>query len=255
MSVLEFYDQLAGDYHLIFQDWRQGVQRQGKSLDDFIRRLVHGAPDITVYDCSAGIGTQAIGLALQGYIVHATDYSPKAITRAQQEAESFDLSMTFGVADFRQLGTQVNGAFDVVISCDNSLPHLLTNDDLKLATQNLAQKINSGGLLLISIRDYDAILATKPTTTPLAVYNDATNQRRVSFQVWDWAENADIYTVNHYIITHSDELITRHHSTQYRALRRTELTAFLQVTDLTDIQWHMPEDSGYYQPIVTARKP
>ena len=33
-----------------------------------------------------------------------------------------------------------------------------------------------------------------------------------------------------------------------------ELAAVLAETGFDDIRWQMPQDSGYYQPIVTARR-
>ena len=84
-SVMQFYDQLAGAYHLIFADWRQAVRRQGGVLDGLRRRQLDGAP-LSVLVCSCGIGTQTIGLAERGYRVHGTDISPAAVKRARQEA-------------------------------------------------------------------------------------------------------------------------------------------------------------------------
>lgn len=249
MSVRDFYDALADDYHLIFADWHGAINRQGNTLDELIRRLVPAAPDVTLYDCSCGIGTQAIGLAKRGYTVHATDLSPVAVERAKREAQKLNVSMTTGVADFRHLGEQVKDSFDVVISCDNSLPHLLTDADLQQAAHNLHDVTKADGLLLISIRDYDHLLHQKPRTTPVYVYDDP--DRRISFHVWDWQD--DLYTINHYIITHQDD--TPHtviRQTQYRALKRETVTSALENAGFRDIRWHMPEASGYYQPIVTA---
>jgi glycine/sarcosine N-methyltransferase len=38
-----------------------------------------------------------------------------------------------------------------------------------------------------------------------------------------------------------------------RVVLRTELADILQEAGFRDVFWYMPEDSGYYQPIVTAR--
>ncbi len=131
-SVLKFYEELASEYHLLFADWKKEVHRQGEILNTLIRRHL-GMRPLTALDCSCGIGTQAIGLAAYGYQVHGTDLSPAAIERAKKEAEAFAVSLTFEVADLRTLSTQVAGKFDVVLSCDNSLPHLLTEAELLLA--------------------------------------------------------------------------------------------------------------------------
>ncbi len=129
-STLRFYDELADEYHLISTDWRESVLRQASLLDNLIRAETRARD---VLDCACGIGTQAIGLALRGYTVHATDLSPLAIKRAKREAASFGVSIKFGVADFRSLHADVAGEYDVVIACDNALPHLLGDEDLRFA--------------------------------------------------------------------------------------------------------------------------
>ena len=185
-SVINFYDQLAEDYHLIFENWDASVKRQGKILDRIIGNTLNlSRHNVKVLDCSCGIGTQAIGLAMLGYNVHATDLSPNAVSRAEREAQRLGANLSFGVADFRSINKQVEGSFNVVISCDNSLPHLLDHDDLKLALKNIWSKLEYGGLFLASIRDYDQLLQEKPHATTPAVY-DNQNGKRIVFQVWDW---------------------------------------------------------------------
>src|SRR5690606_33844783 len=58
-STRDFYQQLAGDYHLIFADWEASVVRQGAVLDGLIRAFLPG-PSLDLLDCSCGIGTQAL---------------------------------------------------------------------------------------------------------------------------------------------------------------------------------------------------
>jgi hypothetical protein len=57
----DFYDRMAGLYHLIFPDWDASIERQGEQLAGLIRER-WGAAARTVLDVSCGIGTQAIGL-------------------------------------------------------------------------------------------------------------------------------------------------------------------------------------------------
>lgn len=130
--VVAFYEHLAPEYHLLFGDWRGAVLRQGEILDRFIRAHL-APPPRAVLDCSCGIGTQAIGLARRGYRVHGTDLSPAAVARAWREAATFGVAPTWGVADLRKLDRQVEGAFDLVLSCDNALPHLLSDEELRRA--------------------------------------------------------------------------------------------------------------------------
>lgn len=253
-SVMVCYDRLADDYHLIFADWRAGVRRQGQVLDALIRdQLGDGAR--TMLDCTCGIGTQAIGLALAGHLVHGTDLSPRAVERAVSEAASFGVSLTTGVADVRRLEAAVAGTFEVVLSCDNSLAHLLTEAELRLAVRNMVAKLAPGGLLLISLRDYDAILTEKPTAT-LPQRAERDGERHISFQLWTWLDDGASYRFELFTLRERDgEWTIGRYEATLRAIQRTELTAAIEATRCTDVRWHAPEESGYYQPIVTARRP
>src|ERR671914_170777 len=160
--VRTFYDELAESYHLIFADWQGSMRRQAAALDRLIQAQLGAGPH-AILDCACGIGTQAIGLSLLGHTVHATDLSPNAVARAEREAASRNASLTFGVADMRDLAVRVEGEFDVVLACDNALPHVLEDDDLRLAAENMFAKLRPGGLLLASIRDYDRLVEERPT--------------------------------------------------------------------------------------------
>jgi hypothetical protein len=62
----------------------------------------------------------------------------------------------------------------------------------------------------------------------------------------------------HQFLLHQDgsEWNTKHFSTNYRALQAADLVTALRHADfsLSSIHWHEPEESGFFQPIVTARK-
>ncbi len=252
-SVRAFYDDLADDYHLLFADWQESVRRQAAVLDGLIRGELGPGPR-AVLDCACGIGTQAIGLARLGHRVHATDLSPAAVARARREAAAVDATLSFGVADLRSLAEQVADEFDVVLACDNALPHLVNDDDLRLAVDNMAAKLRPGGLLLASIRDYDRLAQDRPAAEGPHVV-DGPDGRRVAFQVWDWADDGRGYRLHQFLVRETGAgWQTDHRATAYRAILREEMAAALRQAGLTDIRWRGPEESGYYQPMVTARK-
>jgi glycine/sarcosine N-methyltransferase len=58
-------------------------------------------------------------------------------------------------------------------------------------------KLRPGGTLLASIRDYDQPIGERPTVQGPAFYSDS-DQRRIIFQVWDWADERR-YTFHLYI--------------------------------------------------------
>ena len=249
-----FYDHLTENYHLIFEDWNNSVKWHSRIIDSMIQKQKSSPrAALSLLDCSCGIGTQAIGLALLGYNVHATDLSPNEIERAKREAQRLEANLTFGVADFRKLEEQVNGTFDVVISCDNSLPHLLSEEDVRLALQNIYAKLDDNGLFLASIRDYDKFIVDKPHATTPYVYDDESG-RRIVFQVWDW-EDDRLYKLSQFIVIEDKvNWKTVHNITFYRAITRDELTFLLKETGFSSVSWFMPEETDYHQPIVIAHK-
>lgn len=252
-SVLDFYDDLAGAYHLIFSDWNHAISWQGEILSKIIhsKLTIQSKDRISLLDCSCGIGTQAIGLAKHGFKVTATDLSPVSIERARKEAASSGVEINFGVADFRSLEKEVSGVFDVVLSADNAIPHLITDEDLYLAVRNMYSKVQNEGILIITLRNYDELVKEKPRATEPRVFDKG---KRIVFQVWDWEDDVKTYRANHFVMQEMNgEWITKHNKTRYRALLRDEFTHVLSTVGFSDIEWHMPSESGYYQPIVTAR--
>lgn len=244
-----FYDELSSDYHLIFADWNRAIERQANTLNAIVSKYTKLSWK-SLLDCSCWIGTQCIWLAQKWYNITASDLSPKAIERAKKEAEQRDLDIKFQVADFMKLGTQIRGIFDTVISCDNSLPHILKDEDLSIVAENIYSKLDDDGLFIASIRDYDALLEERPIST----MPNVKEQWTISFQTWDW-EDGNIYTVNHFTVEKKGEwYATRCRDTKYRAYKREEIKNIFGREGFKYIQWLMPEESGYYQPIMLAYK-
>lgn len=247
-----FYDSLATHYHLIFRDWNQSIHRQANTLNAILTSELPNRP-LTILDCACGIGTQALGLASLGHHVVASDLSPVAVARARQEAEARSLSITFHVADMTSLQSIPDLPFNVIAAFDNALPHL-SPDQLQQATRAIAARLQPGGLFIASLRDYDKLLQQKPAVQEPAFFGDIP-ARRIIHQVWDWHES-DHYTLHLFITVEADDQWTTHHFvSEYRCLTRHELSGALLAAGFHEPRWLMPEESGYYQPLVLARLP
>ena len=252
-SIRDFYDNLADSYHLIGVDWDQVMRHQGQVLSSVIVKILRAGGPFRIYDCSCGIGTQAIGLAQEGHSLHASDLSPKAVAQAKSNAARFGVKIDFQTADFRDL-SRIAGLYDVVISCDNSLPHLETEAEMLTALRELQSKLEVAGLLLFSIRDYDQILEEKPCGMLPRTIEDQQG-KRIYFQTWEWVKDQPIYDVNLFIVQQIDGAWeTKSFRTRYRAWRQSELTTLMNEAGFTEIRWLNPEESGYYQPIAVAMK-
>lgn len=251
MSITQtFYDNLATQYDKLFLDWQSTTAEQAEILDRLLccRGFDKSA---TVLDCACGIGTQAIGLAALGYTVTASDISEAELAEARERAVKNKVNIRFERADFRILSEIFHEKFDIVIAMDNALPHMLSADDLKAALESITGRLAPGGIFAASIRDYDALLVSKPPYSPPYIHKTGAGQR-VSFQTWHW--QGEHYRLIQYIIDDEDALQISKFECEYRATRRAEITALLEGCGCSQVEWLFPEDSGFYQPIVTARK-
>lgn len=246
-STKGFYDSLAMDYHLVYQNWDKSMTRQAKVIDQLIKK--QGLKEsTTLLDCTCGIGTQSIGLSQLGYEVYGTDLSPAAIERAQQEAAVRKLSIVFEAVDVKELAQKIKGQFDVVISFDNSLPHLQEREELLLAAISIRAKMKAKGFFIGSIRDYDRLLEEKPTST-LPVKRQQAGMTTITFQLWDWGEDHS-YVVHHFTVKGQDDKFeTQVRKAEYRAYSRSEISGIFQEAGFQKIDWLMPEQTGFYQPI------
>ncbi len=251
-DVVRFYDDFAAHYHLLFDDWAAQARWQGEVLSCLIARLA-GAGQKDILDAACGIGTQAIGLALQGHRLTGSDLSPAAVARAGREAENFGVEMSLEVADFRAPARAFTGPFDLVGAFDNAVAHLDSDAELAAAFRALGALLRPGGLFMVSIRDYDALREERPTSMPQRVMEEAGGRRQV-YQEWDWLDEVRYRFRQVIVRERGDARETLAFTGRNRAITRAETSAALEAAGLTGIQWLMPEDSGYYQPIVAARR-
>jgi SAM-dependent methyltransferase len=249
--IAGFYDALAGQYHLMFENWRASTARQAAALQRVIESRCGPAPSVRVLDCACGIGTQALGLAKLGFQVVGSDISAAAIRRAGEEAVAAGLEVPLYVADMRRLEAVPQGEFDAVICMDNTLPHLMSDEDVRQATTQIRSKLRPRGTLFASIRNYDRLVAERPVIQGPAFYSDA-GKRRIVFQLWDWLDERR-YMFHLYITRETEDGWQVHHGVSiYRAILLQELTGILKTSGFSDVLWLMPDQSGFYQPVVAA---
>ena len=251
MDIIQtFYDKLASQYDKLFLDWRSTTREQAEILSRLFRE--NGFDRSTkILDCACGIGTQAIGLAALGYCVTASDISDGELAEAKRRATEDHVKIRFEHADFCALSEVFPEQFDIVICMDNALPHMLSESALAAAVGSITDRLAPGGMFVASIRDYDALLLEKPSYSPPYIHKTDQGQR-VSFQTWTWDD--DRYKLTQYIIDDENDLQISRFDCEYRATRRAELTGLLTESGCSSVEWKFPEETGFYQPIVVARK-
>jgi SAM-dependent methyltransferase len=244
------YDEIATLYHLVYRDWNAAIAQQAAALDAIIRKYV-GPPPRSILDVSCGIGTQALGLAALGHTVTACDLSSGAVERARREAAQRNLAIDFTVADMC-LAAEVHGSgFDVVLSADNSIPHLLSDDAIREAFGTFYRCIRPGGITILGVRDYSNEGRASPELVPYG-FRSHGDDRYFVVQTRDW--DGDFYDVAMYFIREargSKPPAVVAGSSRYYAVPIERLISLLEASSFIEIQ---RLDGVMYRPVLVGRR-
>ena len=249
MTVPAFYDALAPLYHLVYENWEASVARQGTALASLIDEK-WGARARRVHDAAVGIGTQALGLLARGFRVTGSDLSPAAVHRAGREAAARQLSLTCCVADFRALPART-ASVDVVIVCDNSLPHLETPGDIETALRECFRCARSGGGCLVSLRDYES--PPPSGTVEVRPYGERVwaGRRYHLRQVWSWRDARYDLSFEMTPMDGGEERAVILKSS-YLAIPVSEVAELMRTVGFRDVR---RVDDRFFQPVVVGTRP
>jgi SAM-dependent methyltransferase len=156
LSSNEFYDRLARVFD-VMTDWQKRLDLEMP----FLQRTLDQNGARSILDTACGTGWHAVALAQKGYQAAGCDASPVMIERARANAAQAGVKVRFEVADFGRLG-EFSGTFDAVLCLGNSLPHLLSQEALVEALQQMRGKLRAGGVLILHNLNYDMRVVKKP---------------------------------------------------------------------------------------------
>lgn len=203
--IESFYDQLSPYYKYIFQDWNASVDRHAGILDGVIREYF-GNDIHSILDAACGIGTQTIGLVQKGYQLTASDISASEIEKARLEAASRNLDIDFHLADMRTLDQTFHTKFDLVIACDNAVPHLLSDDEILQAFQQFYRVTSDSGGCIISVRDYETMEREGKKLYPRVVH-EVPQGKILIFDCWEF--DGDFYDITMYIVEDTGQAVAK----------------------------------------------
>ncbi len=148
---IDFYDVLAPMFD-VMTDWDARLAAEGP----FLLTMLEAAGARSVLDAACGSGGHALWLAGEGYDVIGTDASPVMIALARRKAAEAGLDARFETTDLSGL-PNLTGLTprDAVLCLGNSLPHLLTQDELAEALRAMGSALRPGGLLVLQNLNYD----------------------------------------------------------------------------------------------------
>ena len=113
-------------------------------------------PGSRVLDCAAGTGELAVGLALRGFDVVATDASPAMIERLRALAARHGVDIPAAVRRWDELTPEAfPQPFDAVFCVGNSLAHAAGQAARRAAVASMASVLRPGGPLVLTARNWE----------------------------------------------------------------------------------------------------
>lgn len=108
---------------------------------------------------------------------------------------------------------------------------------------------------MVSTRDYEQARQVHPSGTPPQV-SRRDGALTVTFQVWDWRPDGKRYDLQHFQLAQDvgDWVVTRRTSRLW-AINRRELTACARRAGLEKVDWLLPEESRFFQPLLIGQAP
>jgi SAM-dependent methyltransferase len=248
-SVRAFYDEFARLYHLVYEDWESSVARQGAALASIVAE--HWGTDThSILDAALGIGTQSLGLLARGFRVTGSDVSTGSVRRARREAAERGLPLSYLVADFRAVPVR-SASFDVVLVCDNAIPHLDSEADIRMALAECLRCVRRGGGCLISMRDYQS--PPPAGTVEVRPYGERlwAGRRYHLSQVWTW--RGPRYDLS-FEITPADEAESEAIvlKTSYLAIPVEQVAGLMRAVGFENVQ---RLDGRFFQPVLVGTRP
>jgi hypothetical protein len=126
---------------------------------------------------------------------------------------------------------------------------LLTEKDILSAAKNIRKKLKPNGVFLLGIRDYDALLPSRPAGFPPILMKDKHGER-VYVQSWEWDKAKPIYQFKLFLLTKEGaKWRTQCVTAKYRAWKRSELSTLFLKAGFSKVSWLMPKASGVKQPL------
>jgi SAM-dependent methyltransferase len=156
----EPYGTLAGVYEWLLPD----ALLEPEGCVEAFAGLMHGLPaGARVLDCAAGTGTLAVGLALRGFTVVATDASGAMIGRTRALAAERGVELETATCTWEELGGRGwEESFDAVLCVGNSLAHAAGQAGRRAALAAMAGVLRPGGLLVLTSRNWELVRAKAP---------------------------------------------------------------------------------------------
>lgn len=153
------YDTLASVYDWLVPDALREPAGAVDVFGDVIADVPNGA---RLLDCACGTGQLAVGLAVRGFDVVASDASPGMVERTRTLADAHGVHLRTVVSAWEDLREAVAGPFAAVFCVGNSLTHAEGAAGRRAALSAMADVLAHDGVLNVTSRNWERLRAQRP---------------------------------------------------------------------------------------------
>ena len=154
---MNFYDDIADSYAEL-----TGAADRQVNAERFVKELTRRFDIASAVDAACGTGLFAIELARGGVEVVGSDISAGMLKSAPPNAAAAGVDTdlcTWVRAPMQELSDRISGGRDAVLCMGNSIPHLLTDDDLSGTLAGFVVLLAAGGVVAIHLLNYARVLS------------------------------------------------------------------------------------------------
>jgi len=249
----EAYDTLAGVYEFLVPEPLLSPQGSAEAFAPFLDSLPPGA---RVLDCAAGTGLLAVGLALRGLEVVASDASPEMVARTRALAARHGAALSAAACRWQDLDEQGWEPFDAVLCVGNSITHAEGRTARRVALGVMAGLVRPGGLLVLTSRNWERVRAAGPGVEVAEELTVRDGARGLVIHNWELAEDWDAphhLDVAVALIGEDGRVTTHTERLRFWPFRREALEEDLRASGLEpETSTYAPDVDRY---LVTARRP
>jgi len=249
----EMYGTLAGVYDWLVPDALLAPEGNVAAFAQVVEELDRGA---RVLDCAAGTGQLAVGLALRGFKVVATDASRAMIQRTQELADRHRVDLeaiTCPWSDLDRHGWE--HSFDAVFCVGNALTHAPGSAGRRAALAAMRGVLGDGGLLVVTSRNWERLRAARPRLQVADRLIERDGRRGLVIHSWTIP---DAWDRPHYLdlgvamFDQADEVTTVAERLTFSPFTHQALDADLRAAGMTLLSSTYSPDTDRY--VVTARR-
>ena len=247
------YDALAGVYEFLVPEVLLTPEGNVAAFAGEVGSLERGA---RVLDCASGTGQLAVGLALRGCDVVATDASAAMVERTSALAAEHGAQVRTAVCRWEHLSAQSwLGDFDVVLCAGNSLTHAAGQAARCEALSQMRRVLRPEGILVVTSRNWELVrsrgsglrvgdeLVERGGRRALVVYGWTLSEG------WDEPHRLDIAVA---LIDPGGGVVSVGERLTFWPFRHTTLEADLRSVGLAPMSTSYQADEEHYS--VTARR-